>query len=33
MVVDVGDGTAAVVPVFEGFALPNAIMRMDLAGR
>lgn len=33
LVLDSGDGVSHAVPVFQGFAIPNSIRRIDVAGR
>ncbi len=33
VVLDIGDGISHVLPIFEGYGLPHAYGRVDLAGR
>merc|ERR1711881_208273 len=33
LVIDSGDGVSHTVPVFEGFSLPHAVEKMEIAGR
>lgn len=33
LVAEVGEGISYTVPIFEGYALPHAMIKLDLAGR
>ena len=33
LVLDSGDGVTHTIPVFEGFSIPHAVLRSNIAGR